>query len=431
MSHPTYPGPHDIVRREFPNGMTVLARANPTAASVVITGLVRAGAADVPPEKAGLSSFTADCLMRGTARRTFQQIYEEIESVGAAVNLDGGMNATGFAAKCLAQDLPLVMDILADVLQQPVFPSAEVEKERGEILTDLEERAHAPQRQASLKFRELLYSPQHPYGRSMEGYIETVQALGRDELEQFYRHYYGPRGMIVVIVGAIEPERALDLWGQAFGDWKAVQVERAPLPPLAPLVGVRRECVPVPGKAQSDIVMGCVGPSRSASDYLDAALANSILGVFGMMGRLGASVRDKLGLAYYASSHLEGGLGPGAWVLYAGVNPANVERAIESMRAEVRRLRDKLVSASELADNKSFVTGSLPLQLETNDGVAAVIVDMELYGLGLDYLQRYSDMIRSITPKRIRAAVQKYLDPDNMAIAVAGPVSENHGLGNG
>jgi zinc protease len=145
------------------------------------------------------------------------------------------------------------------------------------------------------------------------------------------------------------------------------------------------------------------------------------MGVFGLMGRLGATVRDKLGLAYYATSHVEGGLGPGAWTVYAGVNPANVELAIESMRAEIRRLRDKLVSSRELADNKSFVTGSLPLQLETNDGVASIIADMELYGLGLDYLQRYTDLINSITPKRIRAAALKYLDPDNMALAVAGP----------
>ncbi len=420
---PAFPGPKDIARCEFPNGMTVLVRENWTAASVVIEGLVRVGAADVPPEKAGLSSFTADCLMRGTQRRSFQRIYEEIESVGASVAVEGGMNASTFGAKCLAEDLPNILDILADVLQHPTFPATEIEKERGEILTALEERAHNTQSQAGLKFRELLYSPQHPYGRSSEGYIETIRAITRDELEQFYCEYYGPRGMIVSIVGAIQPEQALEMWERAFGDWRPAQRERAPLPPVAPISGVRREFVEVPGKSQSDIVMGCVGPSRLAADYLPAALANSILGIFGLMGRLGASVRDKQGLAYYASSNLEGGLGPGAWTLYAGVDPANVERAIESMRAEVRRLRDKLVGGRELADNKSFITGSLPLRLETNDGVASVLLDMELYGLGIDYLQRYTDLIHSITPGQIRAAAQKYLDPDNMAIAVAGPAN--------
>ncbi len=417
----SYPGPQDIVRQEFPNGMTALARENFSAASVVIEGVLRVGAADVPQEKAGLSSFTASCLMRGTARRTFQQIYEEIESIGASVDVGGGMNATTFGAKCLAEDMPQVLGILADVLQQPAFPSTEVDKERGEILTSLEERAHNTRSQAGLKFRELLYSPQHPYGRSTEGYTETIQAITRDELEQFYRQHYGPRGMIVSIVGAVNTGQALEMWDKAFGAWQAAQVEREPLPPVIPISGVRREFVEVPGKSQSDIVMGCVGPSRLAPDYMKAALANSVLGIFGLMGRLGATVRDKLGLAYYASSRTEGGLGPGAWMLYAGVAPDNIEQAIESMRAQVVRLRDKLVPSRELADNKSFITGSLPLQMETNDGVASAMLDMELYGLGLDYLQRYSDLINSITPRQIRAAAQTYLDPDNMSIAVAGP----------
>jgi len=417
----SFPGPQDIVRQELPNGTIVLARENFSAASVVIEGSVQAGAADVPPEKVGLASFMANCMMRGTERRTFQQIYEEIESVGASVDTSGGMNVSSFSAKCLAEDLPKILDILADVLQRPSFPLAEVEKERGELLTSLEERAHNTRSQAALKFRELLYSHQHPYGRSTSGYIETVQSITRDELEKFYRDYYGPRGMIVSIVGAVEAHRAIEMWHDAFGAWQATSVERTALPPVAPITGVQREFVPVPGKFQSDIVMGCVGPARLEPDYLDAALGNSILGIFGLMGRLGENVRDKLGLAYYATSRVEGGLGPGAWLLYAGVNPANVDLAIESMLAQVQRMRDKRVGGRELADNKSFITGSLPLQLETNDGTASIILDMELYGLGLDYLQHYADTINNITPTQIRTAAQKYLDPDNIVIAVAGP----------
>jgi zinc protease len=184
---------------------------------------------------------------------------------------------------------------------------------------------------------------------------------------------------------------------------------------------VRRGAAPISGKTQSDIILGFVGPARSEPDYLDAALCNTVLGVFGLMGRLGENVRDKLGLAYDVYSQVEGGLGPGPWLMAAGVNPAKVERAIDAMRVEVRRIRDKAVGRKELADNKAFATGSLPLRLETNDGVAGIIVDMELYKLGLDYLQRYTDTMNSITPKRIQAAAQEYLDPDCYALAVAGP----------
>jgi zinc protease len=416
------PGPESIFRREFPNGMTVLVRENFSSPSVVIDGLLRAGGVDDPPEKAGLASFAADCLMRGTERRTFQQIYEEIESIGASVDVGGGLNTTGFGAKSLAEDMPAVIDVLADVLQHPTFPVAEVEKERGEILTDLEERAHDTRRMAGLTFRKLLYPAGHPYGHSVNGYVETIQAITRDDLESFYRARFSPKGMIVSIVGAVKVDTAFEAWERAFGAWQgAPENHREPLPPAPPLGEVRREFAPVPGKTQSDILLGYVGPARAEPDYLDAALCNTILGVFGLMGRLGTNVRDKLGLAYYSYSRVEGGVGPGPWLIAAGVNPANIERAVEAMRAEVRRIRDKLVGSKELADNKAFVTGSLPLRLETNDGVAGIIVDMEFYNLGLDYLQRYSDTMNAITPKRIQAAACKYLDPDHYALAVAGP----------
>jgi zinc protease len=154
---------------------------------------------------------------------------------------------------------------------------------------------------------------------------------------------------------------------------------------------------------------------------LDASLMNTILGVFGMMGRIGQSVREEQGLAYYAYSRLNGGLGPSPWLASAGVAPENVDQAVESIRAEIGRIQNELVDVEELADCQAFRTGSLPVSLETNSGLASLITDMELYDLGLDYLQRFSDMIREITPERIQAAAQKYLSTTQLAIAVAGP----------
>ncbi len=417
------PGPDSIARREFPNGMTVLVRENFGSPSVVIDGLLHTGAVDEPAEQAGLASFTASCLMRGTERRTFQQIYEEIESIGASVDVGGGLYTSGFGAKSLAEDMPTVIDVLADVLQHPVFPAAEVEKERGEILTELEERAHDTRRMAGLSFRKLLYPAGHPYGRSTTGYVETIPSITRDDLEDYYRVHFGSKGMLVVIVGAVKAEAAFEAWERAFGSWYGAdaQAHREPVPPVPRLEEARRVFAPIPGKTQSDLILGSVGPARADPDFWDANLGNTILGVFGLMGRLGTNVRDKLGLAYYSYSRVEGGVGAGPWSLVAGVNPANVERAVEAMRVEIRRIRDRVVGSKELADNKAFVTGTLPLRLETNDGVAGTLLDMEFYELGLDYLERYKDMIYAITPKRIQAAAQKYLDPDCYALAVAGP----------
>jgi zinc protease len=416
------PGPHNIVRREYPNGMTVLVKENFSSPSVVIDGLVRAGAADDPIGKEGVSAFTSHTVMRGTAQRTFAQIYEAIEAVGANVQVSSGISVTPFGAKSLAEDLSLVVDILADVLQQPVFPEAEVEKERGEILTDLQERANNTRRMAGLTFRELLYPADHPYRRSVQGYTATVSAITRDELINYYRSAYGANGLIVSIVGAVKAEEALRIWEDQFGNWIGAQVDRGGVPSAPRLTERREKRIDIPGKSQSDLVLGFVGPSRSAPDYLDARMANSILGVFGLYGRLGARVREKGGLAYYSYSQLEGGLGPGAWQVIAGVDPANVDKTIPLIQTEIKRMIETKVTPTELKDNKSYMIGSMPIGLETNDGVAGIILDMELYGLGLDYLVNYPDRINAITAASVQAAAQKYLDAENFALAIAGPM---------
>jgi zinc protease len=415
------PGPEDIVRTELPNGIVLLVRENHASPSVVVSGYLVAGGRDETAEQAGLAAFTAGMLTRGTTRRTFDQIYEAVESVGASLGLSAGVHHTGFGAKSLAEDLPLVLDVLADVLRNPTFPAEETEKLRGEILTDLEERTHDTQRMAGLTFYELAYPPEHPYHRSLAGYPETVSALSRTDLLTFYQQYYSPQGMVIVIVGAVQAREALAQVEAALGDWQAPAIPRPPLPSVPRLSQTRQRFVPIPGKTQSDIILGYPGPARSEPDFLDAAVCNTVLGVFGMMGRLGDRVRDEQGLAYYSYSRLEGGPGPGAWKVIAGVNPANVERAVESIRAEIHRICQEPVPEEELADSQAFLVGSLPLRLETNEGMAAAIVDMERYGLGLDYLQRYADLIREITPERVQEAAQRWLDPDAYALAVAGP----------
>jgi zinc protease len=187
------------------------------------------------------------------------------------------------------------------------------------------------------------------------------------------------------------------------------------------LDGPRRQIVPVEGKSQADLLLGWPGLARSDADYMKVSLANNILGTFGMMGRLGDSVRDEQGLAYYVYSRVEAGLGAGPWLATAGVNPANVERAIDGILTQVRRLRDEAVPAGELADSQAYLTGIMPLRLETNEGVAQILLDIERYGLGLDYLLRYPDLVNGVTVDDVQEMARKYLQPEAYVLAVAGP----------
>ena len=415
------PGPETITRRELSNGLVVLVRENHTSPSVVIDGDVRAGALWEPKEKAGLADFATSALMRGTERRSFAEIYEQIESVGASLWFSGGTHTCGLSGKALAEDLPLLLDMAADALRRPVFPVDQVERLRGELLTHLAIRDDDTRARATQAFYELAY-PGHPYSIDSEGTPQTVRAITRDDLVDFYRRHFGPRGMILTIVGAVQAEEAVALVEKYFGDWSVPGQPAEPmLPPVAKPGTVLTRRVTMPGKIQSDLMLGAPGPARRHPQFMAARMANNILGAFGMGGRVGDSVREEGGMAYYAATALEGGLGPGPWYAYAGVNPINVDRAVELIVKEIRKFTTRKVTQQELDDNKTFFIGRLPLSLETNSGVAGSISMMEMHNLGLDYLQNYPALVEAVTREDVLEMAREFLSADHYALSIAGP----------
>ena len=419
-----YPSSANIHRETLPNGITVLVFERPGSQSVTIEGYLPAGALAETPELSGLANYTAVSLMRGSQQYSFDDIYEKLESVGAELGFSSGYHLTSFSAQSLAEDADLVLDLLADVMRQPVFPEPLLNQLKGQIITGLQMRANDTQQMASRTLRELIY-PNHPYGRSQTGSLQTVPALSIADVQQFHTNYYGPQGLVICFVGALTPAQAVAKVSQTLGDWNnQAQKSLPPLPELEMINGRLHHHHVMPDKYQSDIALGRPGPNRAAPDYLAASLMNTVLGVFGMMGRIGKNVREAQGLAYYAYSSLQGGLGPGAWLAAAGVSPEKVDQATNSILDEIARIQNELVPPEELADSQAYRIGSLPVGLETSSGLASVITDMELYGWGLDYLLQFPDLVQAITPDDVQAAAQKYLSTEHLGIAIAGPEAE-------
>jgi zinc protease len=415
------PGPDDITRLVLPNGITVLCRVNFNSPSIFVSGYLQAGGLCDPDEKLGLADFTASALMRGTEKHDTQQIFDALESCGASLSFGAGAHTTGFGAHSLAEDLPLLLDLLAETLLQPAFPEEQVEKLRAQLLTGLALRAQDTADMASLTFDQILFAG-HPYARPDDGWPETIQAITRADLADFRTRHYGPRGMVIAIVGAVEPKAAAGQVERVLGGWRnPSQPEPPALPALAPLKKTVSRKVIIAGKSQSDLVIGTSGPSRRDPDFLAASLGNSILGQFGLMGRIGEVVREKSGLAYSAYSTLNSGIGPGSWEVSAGVNPRNVGKAEKLIRREIERFIEKGVTEEELADSQANFIGRLPLSLESNAGVAGALLHIERFGLGLDYYRRYPDLIRAVTPGQILETARRHFRPEALAVAVAGP----------
>jgi len=415
------PGPDDIYREVLPNGIVILTRANFNSPSVVVSGYFSAGALLDPDEKLGLADFVTSALLRGTKKRSFDKIYSELESVGASLGFSSGVHKSGFNGRSLAEDLPLLLNLLSEALTTPVFPKVEMEKLRAQLLTGLAIRAQDTSDMASMVFDEILFKG-HPYSRPEDGYPETIQTITRGDLVKFHREYYGPRGPVIAIVGAVKPEEAVRKVKRALGGWQVKGQKEAPkLPELKPLKKTVNKHHRIAGKSQSDLIIGTNGPMRRDPEFMSASIGNNILGQFGMMGRIGDVVREKSGLAYYAYSSLSAGIGPGSWEVNAGVNPQNVKKASELILDELKRFVQEGVTADELADTKANFIGRLPLSLESNGGVANALLNIERHSLGLDYYRRYEDLVNEVSQEGVLNTARKFIDPNKLAIAVAGP----------
>jgi zinc protease len=369
----------------------------------------------------GLAYFTALMLTRGTQTKSFHEIFDILESAGASLGFGASVHNASFGGKALVEDLPMLLATLSDALRYPIFPPDHIEKVRMQSIAGLQMRAQDTGDQSSMAFDAALF-PNHPYGRPEDGYLATIQSITRDDLVGFHQRQYGPRGMVIVVVGAVSAEQVVDAVQASLGDWQnSFQVEAPALPVVNPPAQPFRKHIAIAGKSQTNLVMGTLGPKRCSPDYLAASLGNSILGQFGMMGRIGDVVREQAGLAYYASTSLNSWITSGSWEVSAGVNPANLQYAIDLIRVELLRFTTEQVTEGELSDSQANFIGRLPLSLESNHGVANALLNLERFQLGIDYYQRYPDLVEKVTPGEILETARRYLDTENLIVSSAGP----------
>jgi zinc protease len=409
-------------RLTFRNGLVMLhnrAAANP---SVVVRALVRAGSSRETAGEHGIAGLTGRMLRQGTKNIEKSALAEELDGMGAGLSVDVGYALVAMSIKCLSGDFVRAMEILAELLRRPTFPTDELERLKGQILTDLKEMDDNTRVVCERTWRELAYPSTHPYHRLTVGNAESVGAATREQLSAFHTAWYGPNQTTLMVVGDVPQESAIGAAEMYLGDWPGARIERveATLPGSDLPTRQLRE-VDMLGKTQVDVAIGLPTLDRTSPDFYALSFGNHILGRMYFMGRFGEKVRDEQGLAYYAYSELQGSFSRGPWLIRAGVNPRNLDKALGSIDAELKRFLDEGPTPEEQADGVTSLLGSLPRQLETNEGAAAVMGEIELYDLGLDYLERYPDIVRSLTREQVTEVARRWIDPDHLVTAIAGP----------
>lgn len=412
--------PLDPLRRPLQNGVVVLARETRTTAAVTILVGLRAGAYYDPAGREGSAALLARVLDRGTENHTEEEIADELDGRGASLSVMAGRHQLTVSATCLSDDFDTIFSLVGDVVRRPLLAPHEVETRRAELLTAILQDEDDPGAVAVDVLMERLY-PRHPYGRRPRGTQQTVEGITRDDLVQFHRQHFTPEGTTVVVVGDIDPATVQTAAARAFESWAW---PREPEPPMAGIPpGKARDfaVVTMMNKAQADIAYAFVGLRRSDPDYYPAWVMNNALGQYALGGRLGDSIRERQGMAYYVYSTLDASLAEGPLVVRAGVAASDVDRTVASIDRELTLLAREGLTAKELTESKNYLIGSIPRQLETNADIAGFLLTAEIHALGTDHDQRLPGFIAAVSLDDANRAARRLLDPSRASIVVAGP----------
>jgi zinc protease len=413
----------EIHQTTLPNGLTILGVEYHRVPWVSLTFMAKRGSETDPPGKAGAADWTAELLTLGTTRRSQLELAQDIETRGASLQAKGGWDAVLVNLEGLAEDFGELMATLAEVVQTPAFPPEEFpllkERRKAELTHQLDD----PRELASLRFLRLFFGDA-PYGHPAQGDLKSAAALDLNDLQSFYRREFTPGTSALVVVGMVAFARlaaeAARLWGGwAGGGPASPPYTAAPAKLCAPGIYLLDR----PDLTQSEIRVGHLGAPRSHPDYFAIKLVNYILGAGGFSSRLMARIRSDLGYTYGIRSSFAGRRAPGPFIISTFTPATNSAAVVREITKVVKEVRDGGVTESELAEAQSYHVGHFPLSLETSRALANQVISMELYDLGLDYLKRYCDQIRTVTLKSAAQAAREHLWPENLVTLVVGPAA--------
>jgi zinc protease len=398
------------------NGMILLMSEKHDIPMVTMNMAIKAGSMVEPADKPGLASIAASLLTQGTAKRTASQISREIDFIGGSLSVLGGSDFATASLRVLTKNLRTGLDLLSDVLLNPVFDQKEIDRKVKESLAEIQRQKEEPGIIAGEAFAKMVFGD-HPYGKTNDEVAAYLPKLVRQDIIDFHSIRYSPNNTIIAVVGDVSEKEIRQLLNEYFKTWK--QKEQPLQSHAQPLVREKTALQKIDKSiTQANIEMGHIGISREDPDYYAVMVMNYVLGGGGFSSRLMDNIRDNKGLAYDVHSGFSARKEPGAFSVSIQTKNESANEVIEETFKEIRRIQKELVSEKELADAKAYITGSFPLKMDTYAKLAGMLTSIEIYGLGLDYPQTYPGLINKVTRERIQEVAKKYLHPDTMAIVV-------------
>ncbi|TAE52840.1 MAG: insulinase family protein [Nostocales cyanobacterium] len=404
----------------FDNGLRVLLFADPSSPTVTLGGYIKAGKEFEQADKAGLAALVAENLMSGTRTKDTLTISKIVEDRGASLGFTALREGVRIQSQGLREDLPVLIETIADVVRNSTFPEQELGVSRQRALSLLKSDLADPYEVANRKFIQSLYPQSHPLH-----IFPTQESLGniqREDVLTFWKEHYRPDRMVLVLVGDVDVEAVRSLVDAQFSDWR---VKGKPPVVEYPQVVVKNKGVRInsviPGKSQAVTYMGYVGIKRQDPRFYQALVLNQILGGDSLSSRLGAEVRDRLGLSYHIYSNFQGGRNVGTFLIEMQTNPEDANKAIATTRKLLEQIHNQGVTTTELETAKRSLISEYNISLSKPEQLNARILLNEVYGLDTLELRNFVQKIQKVTQKEVNQAARELLDPDKFVIVTAGP----------
>ena len=417
------------------NGMTVVMLEDHKLPTVAFTMMIRPGQLADPADLPGLASFTADMLTEGTAKRTSEQIANEVASIGASLNAGArfGSGVSSVNASGLISDTAQILDLMSDVVLHPAFPESELAKYKQRAQSDLEQRLANPGFLAQQAYRRVLYGDA-PLGVN-SATKESVDKVTVADLKKFHDDHYRAGNTILGVTGDFHANEMKTMVEKYFGAWAGAAEPPAKFSPTPKQEAAKITLVDRPNSVQTYLVEGDRAIRRDDPQYYAFTVMNQIEGG-GPQARLFLDLREEHSLTYGAYSRTNADIYPGDWQASSPVRTKVTGDAMERFTYEFKKINNEPVPANELDDARRAIVAGFAISLEQPAQLLNAFVNVEYFGLPKDYWDKYPDHISAVDAAAVQAAAKKFIDLDHMqwiavgdrkqiqdALAKYGPVS--------
>jgi zinc protease len=417
MHFPTLPlAPPQPKRVVLENGLVLYLLRDPEVPLVTVQALVRTGAVLEPADKVDLAEITGRVMRSGgTVRRSGPELNRRLEDLGAVLETGIGRQSGSASLSVLAPDLPVGVELLAEVLRFPVFDPAEVERVRRRKIEEIRRSNDEPDAIAFREFRTAVYGDD-PRGRQSSP--EMAAAITREDLVEFHARSFFPDRTILGVSGLFEEEELLAIVRRHFGDWRPAgrAAPEFPVPTRPPRAAVLLAAKELP---QATLVMGHLAPAKNSPEFYAFSVLDYILGGSGFTSRLTSEIRSNRGLAYSVGSFYRGDIGYGVFGAYCKTKSSSALEAALLMRGIIERIRTGGVSVEELRRAKDAIVNNLIFSVDGSREVIAQRISFAYDGLPDDFLERYRDRVEAVSLEDVRAAT-RFLLPEALSTVVVG-----------